>query len=772
MVKLSDCESLQKRVNELEKLLDIAPDLIFRLDRDLRHVFVNQRVLDATGLSREEYIGKTNRELGMPEELCDLWDKTFSAVFRDKQSQEIEFAYPATKGPIHYQMRIVPEEAPDGTVSTAVGICRDVTEHKQAGEALKASEERFRATFMESPLGIFRSTFEGRFLEVNPALAALLGYDSPESVIRGIDNIGEQVYVNSDERKKVVSDQFMTKGVTQAQIHYRRRDGSVFIANLYLRTVCDEGKPVFLEGIVEDITDRKEAEKGLRESEAKFRSLFTNSPEGIFLTNPDGLIAAANPVACAMLGYSEHELRGSGRSLVVDTTDPRLALALEERELTERFRGRELTAIRKNGERFPVEVDSVVLRNESAQSFVLMRDISERKRSEEALRESELCYRTLGETIPFGIWQTDASGACTYVSDSFLEATGMTLPEVREYGWLHLLSPEDRGPTQEHWLRCVRTGDNFEREHRFRIKDGTTRYVLAIGRPMRNEVGSITGWVGINLDITDRKKAEKSLQKAHDTLEKKVAERTAELAWKNRELMEFASVASHDLQEPLRKIQAFGEMLQQELPEDLSNPAKYCLSRIGDAATRMRKLINALLAYSRASTKVSPFERINLRQIADKVVEDLEVYMGDRQPVVKISDLPPIDGDPIQISQLLQNLIGNAIRYSKADHAAVVQVSGRKLNGTCKRSENWVELRVKDNGIGFDMQYLEKIFKPFERLHKRGEYEGTGMGLAICRKIVERHGGVITAESRPGEGSIFIVTLPMEQTGLGSNIGD
>jgi signal transduction histidine kinase len=207
----------------------------------------------------------------------------------------------------------------------------------------------------------------------------------------------------------------------------------------------------------------------------------------------------------------------------------------------------------------------------------------------------------------------------------------------------------------------------------------------------------------------------------------------------------------------------FGEILQRELPENLSNSAQDCLSRMTDAAARMEALIRALLAYSRVSSKKSPFKRIDLKEIAEKVNEDLEVSMGHKHPVVEIGDLPAIDGDPIQIAQLLQNLIVNAIRYSKDDQVPVVKISGRETYGKGEGKERWLELRVEDNGIGFDMCYLDKIFMPFERLHGRGRYEGTGMGLAICRKIAERHGGAITAQSRPGEGATFVVTLPMRQ---------
>jgi light-regulated signal transduction histidine kinase (bacteriophytochrome) len=260
-------------------------------------------------------------------------------------------------------------------------------------------------------------------------------------------------------------------------------------------------------------------------------------------------------------------------------------------------------------------------------------------------------------------------------------------------------------------------------------------------------------YIGIGIDVSVRKRAEE-----------KINQYIAQLEWMNRELQEFASVASHDLQEPLRKIKTFGSMLEYELKDALTVSSRDYLFRMVRAADRMQELIKALLAYSRVSTKSNPFERVDLRQIAERVVKDLHVSLDEKIPVIEIGDLPSIDADPIQISQLLQNLIVNAIRYSKSGQVPKVRLSGHDIAKKESKKRRWVKLRVEDNGIGFDMKYLDRIFRPFERLHGRGEYEGTGMGLAICRKIVERHGGKITAQSQPDKGATFIVTLPVRQT--------
>jgi light-regulated signal transduction histidine kinase (bacteriophytochrome) len=261
-----------------------------------------------------------------------------------------------------------------------------------------------------------------------------------------------------------------------------------------------------------------------------------------------------------------------------------------------------------------------------------------------------------------------------------------------------------------------------------------------------------------------KKRMEENLKQANDDLEKKVMERTAELEWKNRELQEFTSVASHDLQEPLRKIRIFSELVQKELSDTSTDNAKDYLERIINATERMQGLMKSLLSYSHLSTENFPLEPVNLRFIVEKVIEDLVPTWKEKKPEIEVADLPEIEADPVQMTQLFQNLITNAVRYSKNGETPVIKISGRTIYGSKNGKKDMTcELFVEDNGIGIDMCHADRIFLPFERLHSHREYEGTGMGLAICRKIVNRHGGKISVKSQPGEGSRFIISLPVNQ---------
>jgi signal transduction histidine kinase len=255
-------------------------------------------------------------------------------------------------------------------------------------------------------------------------------------------------------------------------------------------------------------------------------------------------------------------------------------------------------------------------------------------------------------------------------------------------------------------------------------------------------------------DITERRLAEQAL-----------AEQKEALARSNAELESFAYIASHDLREPLRKVQAFGDRLQSRYEEALDDRGVDYLRRMQDAAHRMEALIDDLLTYSRVTTKAEPFETIDLNTVVEEAVADLEMRIEETAGRVEVGSLPVVDADRVQVRRLMQNLIGNALKFHKPETSPVVNVTGNVIDNGEGVPGRMAVITVRDNGIGFDLKYKDRIFKPFQRLHGRSTYEGTGMGLAICRKIAARHGGDVEVESEPGQGSCFTVTLPLEQEG-------
>jgi light-regulated signal transduction histidine kinase (bacteriophytochrome) len=273
-------------------------------------------------------------------------------------------------------------------------------------------------------------------------------------------------------------------------------------------------------------------------------------------------------------------------------------------------------------------------------------------------------------------------------------------------------------------------------------------------------------------DITERKRVEETL-----------AQKAAELARSNTELEQFAFVASHDLQEPLRKIQAFGDRLKAKCDGAIASEARDYLERMQSAAARMRTLIDDLLAFSRVMRSAQPFIPVDLAAVTKEVLGDLELRIERTGAQVEVGDLPVVEADPLQMRQLLLNLISNGLKFQPPGGAPVLKIQasvvepgvtgqvGSATRGSANSDQPAAvgplcEITIQDNGIGFDEKYAEKIFAVFQRLHGRYEYEGTGVGLAVCRRITDRHHGTITARSRPGEGATFIVTLPVNQSGL------
>ena len=313
------------------------------------------------------------------------------------------------------------------------------------------------------------------------------------------------------------------------------------------------------------------------------------------------------------------------------------------------------------------------------------------------------------------------------------------------------------------WLDAVGNGGDFLFEHRFRRRDGVYRWQLSRAIPQLDANGKIQMWVGTSTDIHDQKTFAREL-------EEKVFERTRELKRTNevlektnRELEQFAYIASHDLQEPLRKIQTFADMLKRNIHDERS--VKKYFSKIDSSAQRMGDLIRSVLDYSRLPSDPGHLMLTDLNEVLTHVRTDLELLVAEKGATIECDHLPAVPGTPLQLNQLFANLINNALKFSKAHpHIRITcEVVGGELLIPLFPSDplkRYVQLRFQDNGIGFDSRYKEQIFTIFQRLHGLQQYSGTGIGLALCKKIVDNHNGYITAESAPGEGSTFTVYLP------------
>jgi PAS domain S-box-containing protein len=379
-------------------------------------------------------------------------------------------------------------------------------------------------------------------------------------------------------------------------------------------------------------------------------------------------------------------------------------------------------------------------------------DATERLEAAEALRKSEERFKFVARATNDAIRDWDLLTDRVWWNDTFYETFGYRADEMGPgpESWAGRIHPDD-AERVSHGVRELFGGgrDGWSDEYRFRRADGSYAIVFDRGHVVRDDGGGAVRLLGSMMDITERKQAETKLAVYATRLERS-----------NRELQDFASVASHDLQEPLRKIRAFGDRLAAKWGGSMGDAGADYIRRMQSAAGRMQTLINDLLMFSRVESKALPFAEVDLNRVAREVIADLEVHVEQAGATVEVGPLPRVEADPLQMRQLLQNLIGNSLKYRRPGTKPSIKVYGLTSEGgpgpVCR-------IHVEDNGIGFDEKYLDRVFTVFQRLHGRTEYEGTGIGLAVCRKIAERHGGSITARSAPGEGATFVVTLPVRQ---------
>jgi PAS domain S-box-containing protein len=388
------------------------------------------------------------------------------------------------------------------------------------------------------------------------------------------------------------------------------------------------------------------------------------------------------------------------------------------------------------------------------------RDITERKQMEVMLRENEEKFRSAFANAAIGFAMTDPTGKFADANAAYCQLTGYTIEELQKLKSSDLFYPDD-------YTENMRLTDemlagqisDYVVENRYVRKNKQAVWVRKSVSMVRDD-HSAPKWIILLVEnISQRKQAEEAVHRYTAQLE----QLNRELAFTNRELKDFAYIASHDLQEPLRKVSKFGEMLKENYGAVLAEGGSEYVDRMINASQRMQEMISGLLDYSRISTRGSSFTEVNLEETAREVLSDLEIRLEQTGGAVELGSLPVIEADPLQIRQLFQNLIGNALKFHQDGIPPQVKVWAEECAQRDQKS-GCIQLVVQDNGIGFESHLADKLFQPFVRLHGRSAYEGTGMGLAICRKIVERHGGTIAVSSQPEQGTAFTITLPMRQS--------
>jgi len=708
-------------------------------------VDLNDQLANMLGYDRGELIGKLVMESVAPESR----DLVAEAI---RSGRLDPYEHPAlrkdgTTFPVEVRARTT-QMADRQLQVTAI---RDITERKRAEEALLESEEKFRSIVENALVGIFTVDDTYHFVYANDELCRLLGYSREE--LLGLD-FREAL---TDDSRALVADRYIRRQRREQlpfryEINVMRRDGKVRHVEMSVTVVRDAtGRPRTMGQLV-DITERKRAEEELRESEERFRNIFEESQIGIVLVDSNQSYLAVNKAFCLMVGYSQEELMSLSYGAISHPDgieeNVRNAKALWRGEIP--HYKTEKRYIHKSGKTVWAFLETALIRDRQGNpSYYLsvIEDITERKRAEEALRESEERFRLFMHHFPGLAYIKDSAtrvifanqGFMTYLNIAPSEILGKTNQDIFPTEFAERFTADDR--------RVFESGQSEEIEEHFGGRIWST-YKFILPQPDRSPLLG-----GITLDITERKLAEEEIRRLNDELEQRVEERTAQLEAANKELEAFAYSVSHDLRAPLRAVDGFSRILLGDYALQLPPEAARYLERILANIQQMGRLIDDLLKFSRLSRQPLSKQRVELAELVHQAIEALDSEQKERRVEISVGELPVCQGDPALLRQVWVNLLSNALKFTRQREMARIEIG-------CQTNADGEQVYfVKDNGVGFDMQYAGKLFGVFQRLHRTEEYEGTGVGLAIVQRIVHRHGGRVWAEAAPGEGATFCFTL-------------
>jgi len=794
-------KSLQESEGKYRRIIETASEGIIIGGLDGKITFVNNRMSDMLGYSIEELAGRIGLDF-MP---ADQKEKVIAAraELGDKNHVQVEVCFLRKDGSILWTIASYARISDDrGDHTGNLGMYTDITVRRKAEEALRISEERYHNLFsaMEEGFCIIEMIFdkEGRpadyrFLEINAAFEKQTGLHGAEGkLMRELAPAHEaywfEIYGNvalTGEPVRFVNE---AKALNRWFEVYAYRIGK------------PEERQVVI--VFNDISENKRAEAALRVSEAKFSTMFQAAPIGMSLAAlPDGALYDVNQGWLDITGYTHKEevLGKTSLALGLMPEGQQRTHILEEFRKNGYVRNAEMEFRTKSGMRrdILVTMDAVEI---SGRKFILStnQDITERKRVEAALLDAKTqkqvaqYSRNLLETSLDPLVTISAEGKITDANAAAVRATGVPKEELIGTNFsLYFTEPEkaDLG-----YRQVFTQGYATDYPLTIRHRNGTLMDVLYNAAVYKDEGGNVLGIFAAARDVTARKRAEEELAVHRRHLEELVAARTAELqtanqdlrssrraalnllkdavearraveqaeeglrrsaedlARSNKDLEQFAYVASHDLQEPLRAVGGFMGLLKNQYYNNLDDQAREYIDFSVEGAERMQSLIEGLLAYSRVGTRGGEFAPISLESALNAATANLKFLITESQAAITNDPLPVVTADLLQMTQLLQNLVANAVKF----HGPL----SPEIHIGAQRKERAWEIYVRDNGIGIDSQYFDRIFLIFQRLHTRTQYKGTGIGLAVCKKIVERHGGKIWVESVPGQGSTFCFNIP------------
>jgi PAS domain S-box-containing protein len=767
--------------------LEAAPDAMVVVNEGGEIVLLNVEAERQFGFQRDELVGQNVKRIipeGFAERLITDGTRSAAEALAQQIGTGIELSGRRKNGsrfPI--EIMLSPLESAEGILVTAA--IRNISVRKDAEKHLAKMEDRRRLTevaLRESDesfqmlldgirdYAIFMMDPEGKIVSWNAGAERIKGYTADQIMGRSFSCFFPTEDIKRGRPQEILR-LTAASGRHEEQGIRVRKDGSRFLASLIFTALCDaEGNLRGFSEFSHDLSERNA-------SEARYRGLLEAAPDAMVVVDHRGEIVLLNLQAEKQFGYSRDELLGQKVKNIIPQGFAERLIADGTRSAAEALAqqigtGIELSGRRRDGSEFPIEIMLSPL--ESSEGILVtaaIRDISVRKQAEKHLAQMEDRYRGLLEAAPDAMVVVNQAGEIVLLNVqadkqfgySRDELVGQKVKNIIPDGFAERLIADGTRSAEEALAQQIGTGIELSG----RRKDGSKFPIEIMLSPLQSSEGTLV--TAAIRNISARKKSEEdnaalenqatSLQTAHDEMERRVDERTKELAIANQvleesnlELKQFAYIASHDLQSPLRSISGFVQLLQLEYEGKLNEQADDWIRRTVQSIGQMQTLIRDLLCYSRVEARSRPFVRIPFLDVVVDAITLLESSIHDSAGKVTWGPLPDVIGDRSQLVQLIQNLIGNGLTYH-GNKPPRIHISAER------GAEEWI-FSVHDDGIGIDPKYYEQIFEIFKRLHDQKDYPGTGIGLAVCRRVVSRHGGKIWAKSEPGNGSTFYFTIP------------
>lgn len=724
--------------------------------------FAGERIVRYDDVTQQPHYGKEAPHYGMPKGHLPVRSYLAAPVISPVNKEVIGGLFFGHEQPGVFTER--DEKLIEGVAAqaaVAMGNARLFEEKRRAERILKEQREQYRSIFQSTTDAMLITDVNGLIIEANAAAALLLKYSADSLQGRNI----QEVFATSENFVNAISSILESGKQFQNLLKIKSSDGHEFEVRVNANTMHHRDKPQLLI-VLRRLDSDREIEEALVKSEAFAKTITNVSPATLWMTNAAGETIYVNQTWVEMVGGSMEDQLGGGWINAVVTEDRDNVVQVFQEKFNERkpyqqdFRVR-----RRDGEvRWCTTYGSpYYLPDGSFGGYAgSLTDITERKLTEDQLASQNTLIRTITNNTFQALFLMDDRQYCTYMNPAAEQMTGYKLHEVQDqplHYYVHHTHPDGRHfPIDDCPIdRALPTRMQTTGEEIFIRKNGEFFPVAFVASPII-ENGIPKGTVIEVRETTEEKKIQEALRnkekEAMAMLEQKVRERTAELEKINYELMQFTSVASHDLKEPVRKVSIFSQRAR-ELAAEYDNPQFHqFLENIIRSSKRMAMLIDDLLAFARISQNEDSFTEIDLNKLLDHIKDDLQITIAEKKATINADKLPVIQGVELQLGQVFQNLISNSLKFVQPDRNPVITIKSWEEDG-------YYVIDFSDNGIGFDNQMAEKIFDVFERLHSRDEYEGTGIGLAIVKKIITLHGGEITASGKEGEGARFIIKLPV-----------